>query len=82
MAGIFITQYFHLPNGAKTLTHIVLCTFLIKRNQIWSAFPENIRAATIKMQNKSPQMLFTCCFGMGSNRLSNSSPIFASSAFY
>jgi hypothetical protein len=32
MACFFITQYFQHMNGAKTLTHIVLCTFQIKSN--------------------------------------------------
>ena len=41
IAFIFIRQYFQLTNGAKTLTHIVLCT--LKAMQIWSMFPENIR---------------------------------------
>ena len=32
MACIFITKYFQLTNGAKTLTHIMFCTFEIKSN--------------------------------------------------
>ena len=67
-----ITQHFELRNGVKTLTHIVLCTFLIKSNQnlvsiLWK-YMDHGRLECIKNSTKACYALF----GVGSKRVFNS----------
>jgi hypothetical protein len=61
----------------------ILCSVDFSSNaiKIWSTFPENIRIRDAYHAHKISQKLFMCYFGMGSKRVSNSSPVFISSEF-
>ena len=69
MACIFTTQYFQLTNGAKTLTHIVFCTFLIKSDQNLVDDPLKYTEQQRFKCQKNTQKLLTCIFGRGSKRV-------------
>ena len=82
MACIFITQYFELMNGAKTLTQIVFAVhFSSKAIKIWSTYPEKIRISDAQNAKKNFPKDCICYFGVGSKSVSNSSLVFTSSLF-